>query len=203
MPDLRLLVAGDGPELDALRRRATPNVEFLGCLEDAELVHAMQGCQAAIFPSIDDFGLVPLEVNACGRPVLALRAGGSLHTVAPGVSGEFLSDQSSAGVVRSVREFDPSRYSTNAIRQHALRWDGHEFRRGLQRTVLETIGKVDRHVEAFEASAPRPARADPHSRFSSGPWWDPAPDGKAGREAASAGQESRDPAFAGGGVLRP
>ena len=141
MPELQLRVAGDGPAFDSLRRRATPNVEFLGRLEDQDLIEVMQGCEAAIFPSVDDFGLVPLEVNACGRPVLALGAGGALHTVAPGVSGEFLEDRTPAAVIKAVRQFDPSRYDAEAIRGHALKWDAAAFRRRLQEKARQMIDR--------------------------------------------------------------
>jgi glycosyltransferase involved in cell wall biosynthesis len=141
MPDLRLRVAGDGPALESLQRRATPNVDFLGALKDADLVEAMQDCDAVVFPSVDDFGLVPLEVNACGRPVLALRAGGSLYTVKRGVSGEFLEDQTCAAVIKAVRSFEPNSYDTDAIRRHALQWDGVEFR-GRLRDVVERLPRT-------------------------------------------------------------
>lgn len=139
MPDRRLLIAGDGPARPELQRRATPNVEFLGHLHDAELVTAMQGCQAAIFPSVDDFGLVPLEVNACGRPVLAVRAGGPLHTVVPGLNGEFLADQSVRAIVEAVSEFDAHRYDASTIRAHALRWDTATFREEIQAAALSAL----------------------------------------------------------------
>jgi len=127
MPDLRLRIAGDGPAFASLRRRASPNVEFLGRLEDGALAAEMQNCQAAIFPSADDFGLVPLEVNACGRPVLALARGGARHTVKPGLSGEFLEDQTAAAIVAAVRRFDPARYHPDAVRRHALTRDTQTF----------------------------------------------------------------------------
>jgi glycosyltransferase involved in cell wall biosynthesis len=139
MPDLRLRIAGDGPALAALRGRATPNVEFLGLLDDAELVTAMQRCAAAIFPSIDDYGLIPLEVNACGRPVLALRAGGARYTVSPGVSGEFIAQQSVDAVVETIRAFEPGRYDPRAIRGHALAWDGRSFRTHLRAAVRAAV----------------------------------------------------------------
>lgn len=132
MPDRRLLIAGDGPALVSLRRRATSNVEFLGRLDDDALVQVMQGCDAALFPSIDDYGLVPLEVNACGRPVLALRAGGAVHTVKPGVTGEFLEHAGATAVITAVREFDSARYDAGEIRRHAQRWDTGEFRSKLR-----------------------------------------------------------------------
>jgi glycosyltransferase involved in cell wall biosynthesis len=129
--------------MEELRRRATSNVEFLGRLEDHELVTAMQGCRAGLFPSIDDFGLVPLEVNACGRPVLAAKGGGALHTVEPGISGEFLEEQSVDAIVKAVRGFEPRRWLPEAIRDHALARDGRQFRRHL-RAVAEITARTVR-----------------------------------------------------------
>jgi glycosyltransferase involved in cell wall biosynthesis len=137
MPDRRLLIAGDGPAMAELRRRATPNIEFLGHLHDAELVAVMQRCQAAIFPSVDDYGLVPLEVNACGRPVLAVRAGGPMHTVVGGLNGEFLADQSAAAIVEAVSRFDPSRYEPVAVRAHVLKWDRAKFHDEIRAAAIE------------------------------------------------------------------
>jgi glycosyltransferase involved in cell wall biosynthesis len=139
MPELRLLVAGDGPAMAALRRRASSNVEFLGRLDDDDLVAAMQDCAAAVFPSVDDFGLIPLEVNACGRPVLAVRAGGARHTVAHGISGEFIEAQSVDAVIRAVRAFDSARYDSETVRAHALARDGRSFRDRLRAAVLFAV----------------------------------------------------------------
>jgi glycosyltransferase involved in cell wall biosynthesis len=133
MPDKRLLIAGDGPARAQLEAQATGNVTFLGQLADRELVEAMQGCEAALFPSVDDFGLVPIEVNACGRPVLAYRGGGALHTVSPGVSGDFIERQHADAIVAAVSAFNPSWYDTDEIRAHALRWSASGFRERLRR----------------------------------------------------------------------
>ena len=135
MPDLKLLVAGDGPARAQLQSQATENVEFLGSLADHELVKAMQGCEAVVFPSADDFGLVPLEANACGRPVIALRAGGALHTVRPGVSGEFMEAQTADEIVRAVRSFDPKQIQSEAMRNHALQWSAQSFRSRIRAAV--------------------------------------------------------------------
>jgi glycosyltransferase involved in cell wall biosynthesis len=140
MPEQRLLVAGDGPELKELRRRATPNVSFLGTLDDAGLVDAMQHCEAALFPSVDDFGLVPLEVNACGRPVLAYRGGGSLYTIRAGVTGAYFHEQTADAVVKAVRGFDPAAYDPAEIRRHALCWDRTEFRKAIRRAAEDLVG---------------------------------------------------------------
>jgi glycosyltransferase involved in cell wall biosynthesis len=124
----RLLIAGDGPAMDELRRVAPPNVELLGYQGDDALVELMQRCQAAIFPSRDDFGLVPLEVMACGRPVIAYGDGGALHTVVAGKTGEFIGEQTADAIVAAVEAFDPSRYDPAAIRAHARQWDRARFR---------------------------------------------------------------------------
>jgi len=136
----RLLVAGEGPAAAELRAVAPANVEFLGSVEDRELVELMQRCRAAIFPSRDDFGLTPLEVMSCGRPVLAYGGGGALHTMRPGVTGELFDRQTAEAVEEAMRAFDPEAYDPAAIRAHALRWDKRPFRRRLVAAMRDTLG---------------------------------------------------------------
>ena len=88
LPGRRLVVAGDGPAYRDLKERAGPNVAFAGHLDDEHLVPLMQRCAATIFPSEDDFGMIPLETMACGRPILAFAGGGALETVVAGRTGE-------------------------------------------------------------------------------------------------------------------
>lgn len=133
----RLVVAGDGPELRRLRDMATPNVEFVGQLEDDDLVWHMQRCQATLFPSRDDFGLIPVEVAACGRPTLAYAGGGALETIEPGVTGEFFEHQTVDAVVDALRRFRPLDYDPVAMREHAVQWSRHRFGARLQELVAE------------------------------------------------------------------
>lgn len=140
LPGRRLVVAGDGPELAQLRRIAPANVEFTGQLEDKELVDTMRRCSFAIFPSRDDFGLVPVEVMACGRPVLACAEGGALETLAAGLTGEFFYEPTVEGVVNAIRGFDPDRYDPAAIREHAMQWEVKDWRRNLVRAAGELVG---------------------------------------------------------------
>ncbi len=135
MPDRRLVIAGDGPAMAELRAAATPNVTFTGHLEDAALVELMQRCTALVFPSQDDFGLLPLEAMACGRPVLAFDAGGARHTVVEGVTGTRFPAQTPEAIAGAVERFDPTAYDREAIRRHALRWDRPAFRRRLAQAV--------------------------------------------------------------------
>jgi glycosyltransferase involved in cell wall biosynthesis len=135
----RLVVAGDGPALPMLRGMAGPNVEFTGALGDDELVPLMQRCRALVFPSRDDFGLLPVEVMACGRPVLAYSGGGARYTVVPGVTGELFDDQSVATIASSIERFDPAAYEPARIREHAKRWDRPLFRERIRTAVEELV----------------------------------------------------------------
>jgi glycosyltransferase involved in cell wall biosynthesis len=135
----RLIVAGDGPALPRLRKLARSNVQFVGHLGDEELVRLMQRCRAAIFPSRDDFGLVPLEVMSCGRPVIAYAAGGALHTVVPGLSGELFETQRPDAVAEAVRRFDPAGYDSDRIRMHAEQWLARHFRERLINAVMRAV----------------------------------------------------------------
>ena len=131
LPGERLVIAGDGPAYAELKRNAGPNVEFIGHLDDADLVPLMQRCAVTVFPSVDDFGLIPVEVMACGRPVLAFAGGGALETVAAGRTGEFFGEQSAATLVDALRAFDPEGYDPAAIRAHAEAWETPRFQRGI------------------------------------------------------------------------
>jgi glycosyltransferase involved in cell wall biosynthesis len=99
----------------------------------------MQRCKAAIFPSVDDFGLIPVEVAACGRPVLAYGAGGALYTVEPGTTGEFFRAQTAPALLAALRTFEPGRYDPAAIRAHAMQWDAAAFRGRLVDAVRATV----------------------------------------------------------------
>lgn len=140
MPDRRLVIAGDGPEAARLREIAPPNVEFRGALGDEDLVEAMAACSFAVFPSRDDFGLVPIEVMACGRPVLAYAGGGALETIPPGVGGEFFTEQSTEALVVAIEAFEPDAYDPAAIRAHAKEFDVPRFHDAIREQAAELIG---------------------------------------------------------------
>lgn len=136
----RLLIAGDGPAYAQLRAHAGPEVEFLGRLEDSELVPAMQRAAATIFPSVDDFGLIPVESMACGRPVLAFAGGGALETVVAGETGEFFHEPTVDRLREALDRFDPDAYDPAAIRAHAEGWDKPRFQRSVIGALEELAG---------------------------------------------------------------
>jgi glycosyltransferase involved in cell wall biosynthesis len=102
---------------------AGPTVRFDGAVDDAAIVDAYAGCSALLFPGEEDFGIVPVEAMASGKPVLAYRKGGAMETVVEGVSGAFFDEQSTASLIDAVRKFRASDYDAAAIRAHAEGFD--------------------------------------------------------------------------------
>jgi glycosyltransferase involved in cell wall biosynthesis len=140
MPDKRLVVIGDGPEFARAKARATPNVSLLGYQSTAVLVDHMQRAKALVFAAEEDFGIAPLEAQACGTPVIAFGRGGSLETVRGSGAqrtGLFFDEQSAAAVRDAVLRFeaDASQFSARACRQHAERFSPQAFRSALRRHV--------------------------------------------------------------------
>ncbi|HZY98207.1 MAG TPA: glycosyltransferase [Candidatus Baltobacteraceae bacterium] len=117
---VRLLVAGSGPAEAALRRQADgTTTTMLGYVDDARVNALIGDARAAILPGEEDFGLVPLEAAACGRPTIAFRGGGALETIVDGVTGEFFDDASAESLASVLRTFDPARFDAAALRAHA------------------------------------------------------------------------------------
>lgn len=137
---LPLVIAGGGPALNDLRKNTPPNVTFTGELDDASVVDLMQRARALVFPSQDDFGLVPVEAMACGTPIIAYRGGGATHTVVEGVTGSFFNEQTVESIVEAVRAFPPGDLDHSAIRIHAEQWDVTAFRARVRAAVEEVAG---------------------------------------------------------------
>ncbi|WP_084395817.1 glycosyltransferase [Henriciella aquimarina] len=136
---LKLLVIGDGEERKALERRAGDNIEFLGRVPFSELKTHFAKCRALIFPGEEDFGMIPVEVMASGRPVIALGRGGALDTVEDGVSGTLVHEQSVAAFVEAVRGFSDADYDPQAITAHARKFSKAAFKQGVA-SLLEKQG---------------------------------------------------------------
>ncbi len=126
---LPLIVAGKGRDRDRLEAMAGPTVKFVGYVPDADLPGLMARCRAFIFPGVEDFGITPVQAQAAERPVIAYRGGGALDTVIPGVTGEFFDALTVESLMETLRRFDASRYSSSALREHALKFDRAVFDR--------------------------------------------------------------------------
>lgn len=131
----RLRVAGVGPELERLRQMAGPTIEFVGKLSTDELWDAYARCRALLFAADEDFGMVPLEVQACGRPVIAYGKGGSLETVLgqedanPG-TGVFFDQQTPESLIEAIQKFEEreTQFKPETIQAHARRFDTNIFK---------------------------------------------------------------------------
>jgi len=119
----RLVVAGDGPERRRLQRLAGPTVAFLGRISDGELRDHYRRCRALVFPTHEDFGLTPLEAQACGAPVIAYGGGGALETVVDGRTGLFFGEQTPESLAAALRRFEAMGFDQEEIRRHALQFD--------------------------------------------------------------------------------
>lgn len=115
-----LLVAGTGPAEHALRELASgTTTTMLGYVDDARINELLGNARAALLPGEEDFGLVPIEAAAAGRPTIAYRGGGSLETIIEGLTGEYFDEATSESLADSLRRFDDSRYDSAKLRAHA------------------------------------------------------------------------------------
>ncbi len=137
MPDRELVVIGDGPELEQLQGLARSNVRLLGRQSMEVTRDHLQRARAFVFAALEDFGIAPVEAQACGTPVIAYGRGGALETVLPGRTGLHFHAQTADALVAAVREFEtgPDRFDAAAIRANALRFREQRFRSELVERV--------------------------------------------------------------------
>ena len=129
MPDRRLVVIGDGPEIRRIRRDAAPNVTVMGYQPSDVLRDYMQRARAFVFAAEEDFGIVPVEAQACGTPVIAFGRGGATETVMEGQTGLFFDEQTTASLSRAVDRFETMTFDPADCRTNALRFSPDRFRR--------------------------------------------------------------------------
>lgn len=135
-----LVVIGQGPARPLLERLAGPSVRFLGRLPDREVARYYAGCRAVIFPGEEDFGIVPLEANAAGRPVIAYQGGGALDTVVEGQTGVFFRSQTVEALCRAVTECEARTWRSAALRRHSEAFREEIFRTRILEVVRGSLG---------------------------------------------------------------
>lgn len=136
-----LKIVGVGGCARALAARAAPCVELLGWRSDEDVLALYRNCRLLLFPGEEDFGIVPLEAQACGRPVVAYGRGGALETVVPDVTGVFFPEQTEAALADAVGRAAARRWDSGAIRAHAETFAPRRFLEGL-------AGSLDRLLRA-------------------------------------------------------
>jgi len=130
MPDKRLYIIGDGPDFDKVKSKAGANVELLGYQPFEVLRNYMQRAKAFVFAAEEDFGIVPVEAQACGTPVIAYGKGGALETVTEGETGLFFDAQTPSSIIEAVKRFEDmkDRFIPSKIREKTLRFSKDRFR---------------------------------------------------------------------------
>jgi len=142
MPDRHLVVIGDGPEMRKIRRDATPNVTIMGYQPSDVLRDYMQRARAFVFAAEEDFGIVPVEAQACGTPVIAFGKGGATETVRDGATGVFFGEQTVESLTEAVHRFEAMTFDPLACRTNAVRFAPERFRQ-------EFSAFVEREWQAF------------------------------------------------------
>lgn len=146
MPHRKLIVLGDGPERARLEERAPANVEVRGHVPIATLRHLVAHARAFLFAAQEDFGIAPVEAQACGTPVIAYGRGGATETVVDEVTGLFFRDQNTDALQDAIRRFEAREWQPERIREHAEQFSVERFR-------TELTAELERawyHFERFE-----------------------------------------------------
>lgn len=139
MQDKRLVVIGDGPEMKKIKSKATKNIEILGYQNNEILQSYLQKAKAFIFAAIEDFGILPVEAQACATPVICFSKGGSKETVVNGKTGLLFNEQTVQSIITATQEFEKQKFDLYEIRKHALKFSEERFKKEFKEHVLEKI----------------------------------------------------------------
>lgn len=146
MPDKKLVVVGDGPDFEKVKSKASDNIELLGYQSFDVLKKYMQNAKAFVFAAEEDFGITPVEAQACGTPVIAFGKGGTLETVIeadePELStGVFFKEQTVESIINAVHKFESnaSRYNAEFIRENSLRFSPERFKKEMEDIVSNSV----------------------------------------------------------------
>lgn len=142
---LPLKVAGDGPERDRLRRIAGPGIEFLGYVDDDQIDELLAGCLALIFPGEEDFGIVPVEAMAAGRPVIGYGHGGLTESVVDGRTGLFFPEPTPESLIAAVARFNTADFDPKKISRYAEQFSRERFKKEIADFVAFQLEEARKH----------------------------------------------------------
>jgi glycosyltransferase involved in cell wall biosynthesis len=145
----QLLIAGDGPDRKRLERMAGPTIRFLGRLDDDKVKGYLERCRGLIFPGREDFGIAPVEAQACGKPVIAFAAGGALETVIPEETGVLFPEVSEESLAQAVDRAEGIKWSPRRIRENADRFNKEVFVRETENFIKRVTGTKLRKFESI------------------------------------------------------
>ena len=150
MPDKKLVVIGDGPEFKKIKRKSKRNIEILGWQADDVLLKMMQHAKAFVFAAKEDFGITPVEAQACGTPVIAYGEGGTTETVidigkSENGTGLFFNEQTPSAICNAVDKFENIEHQIDNknCRQNAVRFDVSRFQHEMQIMIEKKYKKFE------------------------------------------------------------
>lgn len=127
-----LVVVGEGEQMKALQKSAGANVSFVGRVGFSELKRRFGECKALVFPGEEDFGMIPVEVMAAGRPVIAYGKGGALDTVIDGKTGVLFAEQTVDSLINAIEKLEATNFDSNEIIEHAEKFGPDQFKRKIK-----------------------------------------------------------------------
>jgi glycosyltransferase involved in cell wall biosynthesis len=156
----RLVIIGSGSEEQSLRKQAQPNIEFLSSQPNDVLVDYYSRCRALVFPGKEDFGIVPVEAMASGKPVIASRLGGALDTVVDGETGILFEPQTPQGLIDAINRFEAlpdDQFCADKLRQYASRFSIQRFKDKIEKLVRENLPErmEHGHKDSFQGTGSR------------------------------------------------
>lgn len=135
MPDKKLKVIGDGPEMKKIISLAKNNIEILGRTDTDSMIYIFQKAKALVFAADEDFGIIPVEAQACGTPVIAYKKGGVTETVIENVTGVFFKEQKEGSIMEAVSKFENLKFDYKEIRKNAERFSKERFEKEFKEFV--------------------------------------------------------------------
>lgn len=157
-----LIIVGGGPDLARLKAKAAPNVQLRGFVSDEDLRDLYQRCRGVVITACEDFGLVSLEAQACGRPAVAFAAGGSVESIVDGETGILFGPRTADGLIEAIKRLESTQFNPDRLRQNAERFSCRMFRQALTKCVQKNFQpcsssrspkKLGRQVRAVQRSA--------------------------------------------------
>ena len=150
----KLIVIGSGSQEKELKLLAdsckNADIKFTGRISDSEVKAYLQKCRALIFCAEEDFGIIPVEAQACGRPIIAFGKGGALETVVNEKTGVFFEEQSVESLVKAIEKFEKldkeNTFNPKKIREHAEKFSAENFRKNLSEQIRLTEDKVRNYI---------------------------------------------------------
>jgi len=143
----RLIIIGDGPELNNLRNKAKENISIMGLKPFSVLKDHYSRCKAFIFPGVEDFGITPLEAQASGKPVIAYKEGGALETVIENETGLFFQEQTIEALVDAIERFENESFSPQVCRNNAEKFSPESFRKEI---ISFLNNRYSSHFEIYD-----------------------------------------------------